>query len=267
MVFLLLDIMPPEKVVLLQFKENYVLFTKNSDIQILKEASIILIDKPLNWTSFDAVKKLKYAISKKLGIKQRKFKIGHAGTLDPLATGLLIMCTGKATKLIQDIQDAPKVYTGSLMLGATTPSYDLETEVSESFDYSGITDEACQKASQNFVGEIDQTPPIFSAIWVDGKRAYDLARKGKDVVLKSRKVTISDFKVDTTQLPLVKFEVACSKGTYIRSLANDFGKALNNGAYLNSLRRTQIGEYKVDDAWQIEDIIELIHNFELDESL
>ena len=251
----------------MQFKETRVLFTKNSDINILKEASIILIDKPLNWTSFDAVKKLKYAISKKFGIKQRKFKIGHAGTLDPLATGLLVMCTGKATKLIQGIQDAPKVYTGSLMLGATTPSYDLETEVDQQFEWSNITVEDCMEATKNFIGEIDQTPPIFSAIKVDGKRAYNLARKGVEVELKSRKVTITDFKVDASALPLVEFKVACSKGTYIRSLAHNFGEALHNGAYLNSLRRTEIGEYQVGDAWQVEDLIEFMAKFEVDESL
>lgn len=243
------------------------LFTKNSDIQSLKEASIILIDKPLHWTSFDAVKKLKYAISKKFGLKQRKFKIGHAGTLDPLATGLLILCTGKATKLIQGIQDAPKVYTGSLMLGATTPSYDLETEIDQKFEVQAITPNDCQEATKQFIGEIDQTPPIYSAIWVDGKRAYNLARKGVEVELKSRKVHITDFKVTTAELPLISFEVACSKGTYIRSLANDYGKALNNGAYLNSLRRTKIGDYQVDDAWEIADFLEFIAKFTVDESL
>jgi tRNA pseudouridine55 synthase len=256
-----------EKVVLLHFKETRVLFTKNNDIIILREASIILIDKPLNWTSFDAVKKLKYAISSKFGLKQRKFKIGHAGTLDPLATGLLVMCTGKATKLIQGIQDAPKVYKGSLMLGATTPSYDLETEVDQKFDYQNITIQDCEEATKKFIGEIDQTPPIFSAIKVDGKRAYKLARKGVELELKSRKVTITDFKVDTRELPLVNFEVACSKGTYIRSLAYDYGKALNNGAYLNSLRRTQIGDYSVEDAWQIDEFIDFIAKIEVDESL
>jgi tRNA pseudouridine55 synthase len=259
--------MTREKVVILHFKLKTVLFTRSSNLNILKESSIILIDKPLNWTSFDAVKKLKYAVSKKFGLKQRKFKIGHAGTLDPLATGLLIMCTGKATKLIQGIQDAPKVYTGSLMLGATTPSYDLETEVDKKFDYQNISAEDCEAATAQFIGEIDQTPPIYSAIWVNGKRAYDLARKGIDVVLKSRKVTITEFKVGVNSLPLVDFEVACSKGTYIRSLAHNYGAALNNGAYLNSLRRTAIGDYQVSDAWAVEDFIEFVQNHELDEGL
>lgn len=243
------------------------LFTKNSDINILKEASIILIDKPLKWTSFDAVKKLKYAISTKFGIKQRRFKIGHAGTLDPLATGLLVMCTGKATKLIQGIQDAPKVYTGSLMLGATTPSYDLETEIDQRFEYQSISAEDCQEATKTFIGEIDQIPPIFSAIKVDGKRAYKLARKGVEVELKSRKVILTEFTIETSELPLVQFNIACSKGTYIRSVANDFGLALNNGAYLNSLRRTEIGEYHVEDAWQVEEFLEFLAKFEIDESL
>ncbi len=243
------------------------IFTKESNPLQLKEAGIILIDKPLDWTSFDVVKKLKYAISKKVGLKARKFKIGHAGTLDPLASGLLILCTGKATKLISGIQDARKTYTGSIMLGGTTPSYDLESEVDQEFDTSNITTEACEKVAKSFLGEIDQTPPIFSAIWVDGKRAYDLARKGEDVKLKSRKVTVDTFDIDTTDLPLVSFKVDCSKGTYIRSLANDFGAKLDNGGYLKSLRRTAIGEHQVDDAWQVDDFVEFINNFEVDESI
>lgn len=243
------------------------IFTRDSQLSQLKEASIILLDKPLNWTSFDAVKKLKYAISKQIGVKSRKFKIGHAGTLDPLATGLLILCTGKATKLIQGIQDAPKRYEGSFQLGATTPSYDLESEIDQTFNTDTISEEACRKAAQSFEGEIDQTPPIFSAIWVDGKRAYDLARKGKEVNLKSRKVQIHEFNIDPSQLPTVQFDVACSKGTYIRSLAFDFGQKLNNGAYLSSLRRTAIGEYKITDAWEIEELIDFINTFERHESI
>lgn len=243
------------------------LFTRESQLLLLKEASIILLNKPLNWTSFDAVKKLKYAISKQIGIKARKFKIGHAGTLDPLATGLLILCTGKATKLIQGIQDAPKRYDGTFELGATTPSYDLESEINQTFDPTNITPEACHQVADSFLGEIDQTPPIFSAIWVDGKRAYDLARKGEEPVLKSRKVTIHHFEVDPSHLPTIKFDVACSKGTYIRSLANDFGVKLNNGAYLSSLRRTEIGDYSLEDAWEIEELIEFINTFDRHESI
>lgn len=243
------------------------LFTRDSQLLDLKEASIILLDKPLTWTSFDAVKKLKYAISKQIGLKARKFKIGHAGTLDPLATGLLILCTGKATKLIQGIQDAPKRYTGSFELGATTPSYDLESDIDQTFPTEFITAQSCEELAKSFIGEIDQTPPIFSAIWVDGKRAYDLARKGEQPILKSRKVTIHNFQVDTSQLPSVQFDVACSKGTYIRSLAYDFGKKLDNGAYLSSLRRTEIGEHHVIDAWEIEELIEFINTFERHESI
>jgi len=244
-----------------------VLFTPQSNLIQLKDASIILIDKPLHWTSFDAVKKLKYAISKKIGIKARKFKIGHAGTLDPLATGLLILCTGKATKQIPALQETIKQYTGSITLGATTPSFDLETSFNHTFDVSGLTPEHCKKVAEDFIGEIEQTPPVFSAIWVDGKRAYDLARKGEEPKLKSRKVTIHQFDIETTNFPEIAFEVSCTKGTYIRSLANDFGKALNNGAHLSSLRRTRIGEYHVSKAWQIQDFIDFISTFETNESI
>lgn len=244
-----------------------VLFTRNSPLIQLKEASIILIDKPLNWTSFDVVKKLKYAISKKIGVKARKFKIGHAGTLDPLATGLLVLCTGKATKQIPSLQETLKQYTGTITLGATTPSYDLETKIDQTFDVSNITADDCQKAAQHFIGQIEQTPPVFSAIWVDGKRAYDLARKGEEPKLKSRLVTISQFDIATENLPDISFEVTCTKGTYIRSLASDFGKVLNNGAHLSSLRRTRIGEYQVDNAWQIEEFIDFINTFDTNESI
>ena len=243
------------------------IFTRESQLLQLKEASIILLDKPINWTSFDAVKKLKYVISKQIGVKARKFKIGHAGTLDPLASGLLILCTGKATKSIQGIQDAPKSYEGTLELGATTPSYDLETEVDQKFSLEGLSEMDCHAAAKSFLGEIDQTPPIFSAIWVDGVRAYKLARKGENVKLKSRKVSLHAFDVDAHQLPTVKFKVKCSKGTYIRSLANDFGAHLNNGAYLSSLRRTAIGDYKISESWNIKDLIEFINTFERNESL
>ncbi|MCB9256590.1 MAG: tRNA pseudouridine(55) synthase TruB [Chitinophagales bacterium] len=236
-------------------------------MKILAEAGIILLNKPLEWTSFDAVNKLKYRISKKLGLKTRKFKIGHAGTLDPLASGLLILCTGKATKQIQEIQDAEKTYTGTFYLGATTPSYDLETEIKENFSIDHITEEDCTQAAQSFLGEIDQVPPIYSAIWVDGKRSYELARQGLDVALKSRKVSIKAFEVNATKLPLISFKVRCSKGTYIRTLANDFGKSLHNGAYLNSLIRTEIGEYKLEDAWNMEELIAHLDNYSLDESI
>jgi len=207
---------------------------------------ILLIDKPLEWTSFQAVNALKWAIRKKFGLK--KIKIGHAGTLDPLATGLLIICTGKFTKKIPELQGQVKEYTGTFTLGATTPSYDLETEVNETFTTDHITDASIKEATQQFLGEIDQVPPIFSALKKDGKRLYELAREGKQVEIKSRKIEILEFEITKISLPEVAFKVVCSKGTYIRSLAHDFGKALDSGAYLSELRRTKIGDFNVDNA-------------------
>lgn len=207
----------------------------------------LLIDKPLNWTSFQAVNKLKWAIRKKFDLG-KKFKIGHAGTLDPLATGLLIICTGKATKTIPTIQGQQKEYTGVITLGATTPSYDLESEIDQEFATNHITAELITETKQQFLGEIEQIPPIFSAVKKDGKRAYELARKGEEVQLKSRKITISAFEISTAQFPNLHFKVSCSKGTYIRSLAHDFGKALNSGAHLSALRRTKIGDFHVDNS-------------------
>ncbi len=207
---------------------------------------ILLIDKPLEWTSFQAVNALKWAIRKKFGLK--KIKIGHAGTLDPLATGLLIICTGKFTKKIPELQGQVKEYTGTFTLGATTPSYDLETEVNETFTTDHITDASIKEATQQFLGEIDQVPPIFSALKKDGKRLYELAREGKQVEIKSRKIEILEFEITKISLPEVAFRVVCSKGTYIRSLAHDFGKALDSGAYLSELRRTKIGDFNVNNA-------------------
>ena len=207
---------------------------------------ILLIDKPLEWTSFQAVNALKWAIRKKFGLK--KIKIGHAGTLDPLATGLLIICTGKFTKKIPELQGQVKEYTGTFTLGATTPSYDLETEVNETFTTDHITDASIKEATQQFLGEIDQVPPIFSALKKDGKRLYELAREGKQVEIKSRKIEILEFEITKISLPEVAFRVVCSKGTYIRSLAHDFGKALDSGAYLSELRRTKIGDFNVTRA-------------------
>jgi len=207
---------------------------------------ILLIDKPLEWTSFQAVNALKWAIRKKFGLK--KIKIGHAGTLDPLATGLLIICTGKFTKKIPELQGQVKEYTGTFTLGATTPSYDLETEVNETFTTDHITDASIKEATQQFLGEIDQVPPIFSALKKDGKRLYELAREGKQVEIKSRKIEILEFEITKISLPEVAFRVVCSKGTYIRSLAHDFGKALDSGAYLSELRRTKIGDFSVNNA-------------------
>lgn len=236
------------------------IFTPNTPIAQLGEEAVILIDKPLEWTSFDVVKKLKYAISNKLGVKARKFKIGHAGTLDPLATGLLVLCTGKGTKKIQTIQDAQKTYTGVITIGATTPSYDLETDINQTFDTSLVSVEQCKKVAQSFLGNYEQIPPLYSAIWVDGKRAYELARKGKEIELKSREVQIHSFKIDALYLPNVSFEVQCTKGTYIRTLAKDFGDRLNNGAYLSELRRTKIGDFDIKDAWTIDDFKKQLDN-------
>lgn len=210
------------------------------------EGRVILIDKPLEWTSFDVVKKLRY----KLRVK----KIGHAGTLDPLATGLLILCTGKKTKTIEQIQSQEKEYTGTFMLGATTPSFDLETEPEDPKDISQLTETAIHDATSGFKGFIQQIPPKFSAVKVDGKRAYKHARAGKDVEIKPRTVEIKEFEITRIDLPEVDFRVVCSKGTYIRSLANDFGQALHVGAYLSALRRTRIGDYKIDAAETIESV-------------
>lgn len=207
---------------------------------------ILLIDKPLEWTSFQAVNALKWAIRKKFGLK--KIKIGHAGTLDPLATGLLIICTGKFTKKIPELQGQVKEYTGTFTLGGTTPSYDLETEVNETFPTAHLSDDRIKAATMQFLGEIDQVPPIFSALKKDGKRLYELAREGKQVKIKSRKIEIFEFEITKISLPEVDFRVVCSKGTYIRSLAHDFGKALDSGAHLSELRRTKIGDFNVNNA-------------------
>jgi tRNA pseudouridine55 synthase len=207
---------------------------------------ILLIDKPLEWSSFQAVNALKWAIRKKFDLK--KIKIGHAGTLDPLATGLLIICTGKFTKKIPELQGQIKEYTGTFTLGATTPSYDLETEVNQTYPTEHLTQNIIKEATKEFLGEIEQVPPIFSALKKDGKRLYELAREGKEVDIKSRKITISEFEITRIQLPEVDFRVVCSKGTYIRSLAHDFGKALGSGAHLSTLRRTKIGDFNVNNA-------------------
>tara|TARA_B100000795_G_C22762418_1_gene424204 strand:+ start:29 stop:721 length:693 start_codon:yes stop_codon:yes gene_type:complete len=215
---------------------------------------VLLIDKPLEWTSFQAVNKIRWHIKQKFGIK--KIKVGHAGTLDPLATGLLIICTGKETKNITTYQGQIKEYIGTFTLGATTPSYDLETAINEIFTTDHITDEILVNATKKFLGEIDQKPPIFSAIKKDGKRLYELARKGETTEIAKRKVTISTFELTKNTLPKVEFKVICSKGTYIRSLAYDFGLAVDSGAHLSSLRRTKIGEFSVDNALSIDQFIE-----------
>ncbi len=207
---------------------------------------MLLFDKPLNWTSFDVVRKIRFLLKHHLGVK--KIKVGHAGTLDPLASGLVIVCTGKATKRIDEYQGMVKEYVADIRFGATTPTYDLESEPDELFPYNQITKEKLAEAMNQFTGEIDQTPPIFSAIKVQGKKAYDLARKGETVELKLRRITIYEMKVTAFNMPDITVKVKCSKGTYIRSLAFDMGKALNSGAHLAGLRRTRIGEYSVDDA-------------------
>jgi tRNA pseudouridine55 synthase len=210
------------------------------------EGQILLIDKPLKWSSFQAVNKLKYILKHKYNLP-KKFKIGHAGTLDPLATGLLIVCTGKFTKRITEIQGQAKEYTGVITVGATTPSYDLETEVDAIFPTEHITSELILETTQHFLGEIDQKPPVFSAIKKDGKRLYEHARAGEEVEIAARKTTIHEFEITKINLPEIEFRVVCSKGTYIRSLAYDYGRALNSGAYLSVLRRTKIGNYSVEN--------------------
>ena len=210
----------------------------------------LLIDKPREWTSFDVVNKVRYAIKVK--------KVGHAGTLDPLATGLLIICTGKKTKTIESLLADEKEYTGVFSLGQTTPSYDLETEVSELVSIDHISEENILKTTEKFIGEITQTPPIFSAVKVDGKRAYKAARKGENIELKSRQVFISEFEIVKLDLPEVHFRIVCSKGTYIRSIAHDFGKELGVGAYLKVLRRTRSGEHLLENAIQLEDFIQMV---------
>ena len=211
---------------------------------------IILIDKPLHWTSFQAVNKLKYALINKAGLP-KKFKIGHAGTLDPLASGLLLVCTGKFTKRITELQGQAKEYTGTFHIGATTPSYDLETEINETFDTSHIDEALIHETVKQFLGEIDQKPPIFSAIKKDGVRLYEHARAGETIEIASRKTTIHEFEITRIALPEIDFRVVCSKGTYIRSLAYDFGKAMNSGSHLTVLRRTKIGDYDVTNAMDV----------------
>ncbi len=211
-----------------------------------QEGRVLLIDKPLNWTSFQVVNKIRWLIKQQFSIK--KIKVGHAGTLDPLATGLLILCTGKFTKKIETYQAQVKEYTGTITLGATTPSYDLESEIDEKFDISGISEADILKNTQQFLGKIQQQPPIFSALKKNGKRLYEYAREGSKIEIPSRAVTITEFEITKIELPCIEFRIVCGKGTYIRSLAHDFGKSLNNGAHLSSLRRTKIGEFRVEDA-------------------
>ncbi len=217
-----------------------------------EDGQVILIDKPLHWTSFDAVRKIRNLIKIK--------KVGHAGTLDPLATGLLIVCTGKFTKKINEYMAQEKEYTGSFTLGAVTPTYDLESTPLDFKDFSAITVEQLKEMTQPFIGEIQQVPPIYSAIKKDGVALYELARRGVDVELKPRTITIKEFEITRVELPVVYFKVVCSTGTYIRSLAHDYGAALGCGAYLSALRRTKIGEHLVENAVGIEGFIESLYS-------
>ena len=218
-----------------------------------KNGQVLMVDKPLEWTSFQVVNKLRWQIKQRFKLK--KIKVGHAGTLDPLATGLLILCTGNETKNIDSYQAQIKEYTGIFTIGATTPSYDLETTIDKTFDISHITPSLIEETRKQFIGTIQQKPPIFSAIKHDGKRLYDLARKGETAEIKSREITIFEFEITKIEMPNLHFRAVCSKGTYIRSLAFDFGKALNSGAHLSALRRTKIGEFSVDNAFSVESFI------------
>jgi len=221
---------------------------------------VLLFNKDLEWTSFDLVNRVRNTLFKLTGVK--KLKVGHAGTLDPLATGLLILCTGKATKQIETYQAEEKEYIATIKLGATTPSYDLETEEDSQTDCSFVTEELLKTALKKFVGEIEQVPPIFSAVKVKGKRAFDYARKGERLELKSRKIVIKDIELISFNLPTAEIKVVCSKGTYIRSLARDIGEELKCGAYLTGLKRTRIGEHKVENAMTVDDFMENLNRFE-----
>lgn len=225
-------------------------------LETIVEGQALLIDKPLHWTSFQVVNRMRSAIKRKFDLK--KIKVGHAGTLDPLATGLLIICTGKFTKKIDEYQGLFKEYTGTFTVGATTPSYDLETNFNEQFSYAHLTEDLIKEKTQQFIGEIDQVPPIYSAIQVDGKRAYDSARQGKSLELNSRKVTVHEFEITRIALPEIDFRIKCSKGTYIRSIANDFGRAMNTGSHLSALRRIKIGEFSVENALSLDDFLQQI---------
>ncbi|MEM9920689.1 MAG: tRNA pseudouridine(55) synthase TruB [Bacteroidota bacterium] len=216
----------------------------------------LLVDKPKDWTSFDVVNKIRGKLRRLLQLK--KMKVGHAGTLDPMATGLLIICTGKSTKKLHEFQGLPKSYTGTIRLGATTPSYDAETPVNEEFPTKHIDEALLESARQTFLGDLEQIPPMFSAIKVDGQPLYKKARKGILVEVKPRPVHISKFDLENIQLPDLDFEVDCSKGTYIRSLAYDFGKAVRSGGYLTRLCRTRIGDFRLEDAWNLADLVDFL---------
>jgi len=223
-----------------------------------EEGEVLLINKPLTWTSFDIINRFRFFLKKQLGIK--KIKVGHAGTLDPLADGLLIVCTGRFTKRIEEFQGLEKEYTGTFHLGATTPSYDLEHEIDEVYETSHISDEMIYTVAGKFTGDIMQIPPVYSAIKIGGKRAYKFARNDQDPELIARPVNIREFEITRIALPEVDFRVCCSKGTYIRSLARDFGEALGSGAHLTVLRRTRIGEFLLENAFSLDDLMAEITN-------
>ena len=223
---------------------------------------IIGIDKPLGWTSFDAVKRIRGAIQRRLGVK--KFKVGHAGTLDPLATGVLIVCTGRATRRITELQEGMKEYIAEVTIGATTPSYDLETEIDATFPYEHVTEQGVRDVLPRFTGRVMQVPPVFSAVKVDGKRAYKFARKGKEVELKAKPLEIRELELLEFNPPVMKLRVLCSKGTYIRALARDLGEALQTGAHLTALRRTRVGDVTADNCWTIDQALEIIQSTELE---
>ncbi len=222
---------------------------------------VFLVDKPLTWTSFDVVNKLRWNLKQRTKIK--RFKVGHAGTLDPLATGLLIICCGKATKTIDSYMGMPKEYTGTIVLGGSRPSYDMETEIDHEFDLSDITEEKVRAAVKTFTGDIQQVPPMHSAKKIDGKKAYEYARKGIDKELKANSITIFEYELTRVALPEVDFRITCSKGTYIRSLAHDLGAALNNGGYLKALRRTAIGDFRIENAQSVDDWVTEIQEAEM----
>ncbi len=222
---------------------------------------IIGIDKPLGWTSFDAVKRVRGAIQRRLNVK--KFKVGHAGTLDPLATGVLIICTGRSTRDIERLQNGTKEYIATIRLGATTPSFDLETEIDAEYPYEHITEEMIQEILPNFEGNIMQVPPVYSAVKIDGKRAYKYARKGAEVELKAKPLVIDEIKMLPSILPELKLKIVCSKGTYIRALTRDIGKALNSGAHLTALCRTRVGNIRIEDCMSVDEAVEKIANCEI----
>ena len=212
-------------------------------LEEFQSGQVLLVDKPLSWTSFQVVNKIRWNIRKDHNIK--KIKVGHAGTLDPLATGLLVICTGRKTKEIESFQGQEKEYTGTFVLGSTTPSFDLETEIDSTFPLEGITEEDLQNAVSKLSGDITQYPPVFSAVKINGKRAYESARKGEEIKMNPRVVTVSKFEIDSSNFPNINFTIICSKGTYIRTIASDFGKILDNGAHLSVLRRERIGEFRI----------------------